>query len=152
MLLPFFALIIDIVVVVALVLNLGIIIVGLLLGLILVFLGLVLSAHDNLEIITATPLQLQAFWYLSNDATLMITATIVYLYFFPWHSRTMSSNGGKGFGSSCQIDRQLDGRIPTLCLLATLILVFQDFHTKIPSAGLSMSCLGMASRGYHTII
>lgn len=113
MLLPFFALIIDIVVVVALVLNLGIvigiIIVGLLLGLILVFLGLVLPAHNNLEIITATPLQLQAFWYLSNDATLMINATIVYLYFFPWHSRTMSSIGGKGFGSSCQIDRQLDG-------------------------------------------
>jgi hypothetical protein len=56
LLLSFFALIIGIVVVLAL--NLGIIVVGLLLDLIIVFLGLVLPAHDNLEIITATPLQL----------------------------------------------------------------------------------------------
>lgn len=30
----------------------------------------------------------------------------------------------------------------TLCLSATLFLVFQDFHTKVPRAGLSMSYLG----------
>lgn len=71
------------------------------LGLIVVFLGLVLPAHDNLEAITATPLQLQTFWYLnlSNDAALMTAAIIRYLYFFPWHSRTMSSMGGGGRGS-----------------------------------------------------
>lgn len=85
MLLPFFALIIHIVVVVVAVLALnlgiiiGIIIVGLLLGLIVVFLGLVLPVHDNSEIITAPPLQPQMLWYLSNDAALMITATIWYL-------------------------------------------------------------------------
>lgn len=99
MLSPFFALIIIIVVVVVLAHTLGIIIgiimVGLLLGLILVFLGLVLPTHHNLEIIAATPLQPQTFWYLRNDAALMITATIWCLNFFPWHSRTMSSIGEK---------------------------------------------------------
>lgn len=74
----------------------------------------------------------------------MITARIRYPYFFPRHSRTMSSSyRGEGLGSGCQIDRQLDGRI------LTLFLAFQDFHIKIPRATRQLSCLGMTSRGYH---
>jgi hypothetical protein len=88
LILPFFALIIGIVL--AFALNLGISIVGLFLGL-----SLVLRAYDSVEVVTTTPLQLRTSRYLGNGAAFDTHChnSGRYLYFFPWNSRTMSSMG-----------------------------------------------------------